>query len=281
MKHLIFSQNGLGQKRYGIEKTVTKLYHHYSNDMYFLQANKTFIKNTHNLSKNLFNLYEANNDLIKSPSNKIINIGGDHSMSIGSLSASLNRYGPDLKVIWIDAHADINTRSSSKSKNVHGMPLAFLTGIDSSDEYSYLSKYLRFENLCYIGIRQMDNEETKIINKYKIKKVLTDDFNHITDGITSRLINWCKHSPVHLSIDVDSLDPYFMQFTGTRVTQGLQLYSLLKFIDVFCQTANVVNVDLAELNLYNPDCKDMSEDEKNKSFHNFNLILRSLYDNLN
>ena len=64
-------------------------------------------------------------------------------------------------------------------------------------------------------------------------------------------------------------------FTTSEVTR-----ITIKFIDVFCQTTNVVNVDLAELNLYNPDCKDMSEDEKNKSFDNFNLILKNLYDNL-
>lgn len=277
ISNLIFFQNGLGQKRYGIERTVSKLYRYYNNDIYFSQSNKIFVKNTNNLSKNLLNLYNVNYNLIKTDNNKIINIGGDHSMSIGSLGASLNIYGSDLKVVWIDAHADINTICTSLSGNVHGMPLAFLTGIDSSDEYYYLSKYLKFDNLCYIGIRDLDIAETKIIKKYKIKTILSNDFNFMTNNITNKLIKWCKNSPVHLSIDIDSLDPYYMQHTGTKANRGLKMNALLKFINMFCHTTNIVNIDLAELNLYNPECYNLSKDEKNRSFNNFNLILKNLF----
>ena len=61
-------------------------------------------------------------------------------MAIGSLSAFLNKYDKQLKVIWIDAHADINTRSSSPSGNFHGMPLSFLTGLDKFDDFDYRFK---------------------------------------------------------------------------------------------------------------------------------------------
>ena len=83
---------------------------------------------------NLEILYQTN----KSISGKRINIGGDHSMAIASVADSLQKYN-DLKVIWIDAHPDINTRKSSSTQNYHGMPLAFLSGLDVYPELDYLS----------------------------------------------------------------------------------------------------------------------------------------------
>ena len=59
-------------------------------------------------------------------------IGGDHSIAIGSVAGSLDFYKKDVSVIWIDAHADINTYEASETKNLHGMPLSFLTGLDTS-----------------------------------------------------------------------------------------------------------------------------------------------------
>ena len=73
-------------------------------------------------------------------------------MSIATVADTLNR-NPNAKVIWIDAHADINTPDSSISKNLHGMPLAFLTGLTSPKEllnYTFIKNQLRFNNLLYI-----------------------------------------------------------------------------------------------------------------------------------
>ena len=77
-----------------------------------------------------------------------INIGGDHSMSIATVADSLNRYKQDnLKVLWFDAHPDINTYKSSKSKNVHGMPLGYLTGLCKSNNFPFIVNHLNFNNL--------------------------------------------------------------------------------------------------------------------------------------
>ena len=96
--------------------------------------------------------------------NKKINIGGDHSMAIATVADSLNRVPPGkLKVIWFDAHPDINTYKSSISKNYHGMPLGYLTGLCKSHYFPFITNYLNFENLLYIGIRDIDEYEKKII----------------------------------------------------------------------------------------------------------------------
>jgi arginase len=209
-----------------------------------------------------------------------INIGGDHSMGIGSVGASLNKYGPGLKVIWIDAHADINTRKSSPSGNFHGMPLAFLTGLDKSDDFDYICNLLPFENLCYIGIRDLDEEEISVVKKHNIKTVLTENFNNHIDTVIENIINWVGNSPVHISFDVDSLDPKYIQYTGTRVSEGLDLDQLVKFMGNMCASTDVKNIDLSELNLYNPDCVSLLDDEKTKSFDNFNLVLETIRQSL-
>merc|ERR1712062_561253 len=93
--------------------------------------------------------------------------GGDHSVAIGSLLGSLHEFeetkptvNSRLGVIWIDAHADINTLESSESGNVHGMPLAFITGIDRSWNWvNDLDLKLDFSDLYYWGIRDIDNAE--------------------------------------------------------------------------------------------------------------------------
>lgn len=272
LKNLLFFQNGRGQLRTGIERTVVELYNS-NTDI----AKTHLIPDSSYLKTNLKNLFEYNNDLL-SKSQKVINIGGDHSMAIGSLGSSLNVFGSNIKVIWIDAHADINTKLSSPSGNVHGMPLAYLSGLDKSPDYDYLKNRLNLNNLCYIGIRDLDSEEINTINKFGIKKILSHEFNSNIDTCCSDIIKWVGGAKLHLSIDVDSLDPKYMQFTGTRASGGLELDKLVKFIKEIKSNCEIVNADIAELNLYNPDCDNLlnKEEEKIKSLKNFNHILENL-----
>ena len=282
--NLIFFQNGLGQKRTGIEKTVQELLNYYNHRQKLSKTfnqNIYFVSDTGNLKQNLANLYSRNYDLMVLSNKPNINIGGDHSMGIGSVGASLNNYGPGIKVIWIDAHADINTRTSSPSGNVHGMPLSFLTGLDKSTDYNYLCNILPFVNLCYIGIRDLDSEEIETVKKYNIKTITPKDFNSDINSITNNIIDWIGSFPVHISFDVDSLDPIYIQHTGTRVSGGLELEPLIQFFKNICINTNVINFDISELNLYNPDCADMPEEEKTKSFENFNLVLDTICSGLN
>lgn len=276
MLNIIFFQNGLGQKRKGMERTVKELYQYYksNNSINNSSLNKFFIPDKKNLQKNLFTLHKVNEYLLNKTKYPIINIGGDHSMAIGSLSASLNKFDKKLKVIWIDAHADINTRATSPSGNFHGMPLGFLTGLDKSEDFSYIKKYLPTNNLCYIGIRDLDNEEINIIKKNNIKTINSNNFNSNINNILNDIDNWIGNDHVHLSIDVDGLDPKYIRYTGTIAPDGLELNQLLLFVETLSKTKNIVNVDLSELNLYNPDLNNF--EIKKKSKKNFNLLLKKL-----
>lgn len=137
-------------------------------------------------------------------------IGGDHSITIGTGAASLNKY-KNIKFIWIDAHADINTYSSSHSKNYHGMPLAYLTGIERDTRFSFIKNKLSFKNLCYIGLRDVDIYERKVINNKNINTIswesVNSDYYNCYEMYLKKFIN---NSPVHISFDVDSINPKYI-----------------------------------------------------------------------
>ena len=218
--------------------------------------------------------------LLSNNSDKIINIGGDHSMAIASIAANLNTYGTKLKVLWFDAHGDINTRQSSSTSNYHGMPLSFLTGLDSSPDFYYIKNKLIFNNLCYIGIRDLDPEEISTIKLYNIKNIKAENFNNSINKYIKDIIKWIGDSPVHLSFDIDSLDPKYMEYTGTRAPDGLELDKVLICLKEICSKTNIVNVDLSELNLFNPDLIPHNPEKQLYSVNVFLSIFNIIYNNI-
>ena len=108
----------------------------------------------------------------------VLTLGGDHSIAIGTIagtaSATRKRLGREMAVIWVDAHADINTPETSDSGNIHGMPLAFLTGLahDDKEEYfGWIKDDMRVSvtKLVYIGLRDVDAGEKRILRENGIK----------------------------------------------------------------------------------------------------------------
>lgn len=197
--------------------------------------------------------------------NNTLVVGGDHSVAIGSLMGSLyivdkmlqqNKYSKSkskykkLGCIWIDAHADINTLESSDSGNVHGMPLAFCTGIDKAWKWvNDIGLELGFEDLYYWGIRDLDNFEIDLIDNYGIK-VLTDkeECMEVID----------EYEYIHTSLDIDGLDPKYTPSTGTRADHGLELKDVLDYLYYLKFTNKCVGFDLVE---YNPDIGTDKEKE--------------------
>lgn len=107
-----------------------------------------------------------------------LTLGGDHSIAIGTIAgtakATRERLGREIAVIWVDAHADINTPETSDSGNIHGMPVAFLTGLakDDNEEYfGWLKEDMRLsvKKLVYIGLRSVDIGEKQILRENGIK----------------------------------------------------------------------------------------------------------------
>ena len=166
---------------------------------------------------------------------------GLHSISLSTVASSLKKYGEALNVIWIDAHADIHTRKSSETKNTHGMPLGSLLGHDPFFNFPTLLP----SQLTYIGLRDVDMYEKKVIYDNNIT-------NYDMDYIKTHSI-YCvvKHiskinGPIHLSFDVDSIDPDIFKCTGTPVKAGLNMTDIWKILSTIKD--KTVSCDFVEFN---------------------------------
>lgn len=250
--NIIYFPHKLGQKKNGVQ-----------NSYKVFQKLGTIVdcKNDGEyLFENLKNLYEANSN-----SNQVnLNIGGDHSMAIASVADSLNKYD-NLKVLWFDAHPDINTYEKSESKSYHGMPLSFLTGLDKNENFPYIKKHLDFKNLLYIGIRDIDYYEAEVIKKYNIQYIKPEDFNRNSDAALKKINDFIGNDPYHISFDVDGLDPCYIPCTGTAVKEGLDLYKVKYILDNL-NTDNLVNMDLTELNFELGDEQDQFKTLENTKY---------------
>lgn len=265
-KQIIFSYNHYGQKHTGFKNTIQTLEKHIN-----VNIKKDWVNCTGNLNDNLKNIYEKNTHVYGSR----MNIGGDHSMAIATGSYSLNKF-PNTKFIWIDAHPDINTYESSSTKNVHGMPLAFLTGIIKKHQYYFINNKLPFENLLYIGIRDIDNFERNIIENKKISTITSNECNNNIDETCKEISKFAKSSPLHVSFDIDSLESKLVPSTGTPVKNGLSKIAAKRILTHILNSHNVVNMDITELNLSLGSKKDKEVSLKNTLdiFNSLKIIKR-------
>ena len=189
----------------------------------------------------------------------VLTLGGDHSIAIGTISgtakAMRERLGREIGVIWVDAHADINTPETSDSGNIHGMPLAFLTGL-VSDKPDAPFGWLQAEHklspikLVYIGLRDVDRGEKKILRDNSIKAFSMHDIDrHGIGKVMDMALGWIGHdTPIHLSFDVDALDPMWAPSTGTPVRGGLTLREGDFIAECVHETGSLVALDLVEVN---------------------------------
>lgn len=208
--------------------------------------------------RNLEEIIETSETLSQSVSNSLSNnhfpliLGGDHSIAIGSISGVSKHY-ENLGVIWYDAHGDLNIPEESPSGNIHGMPLRILAG-DGDDKLVNIANYapkVKPENIVLIGMRDLDVGERQYIkdnniktytmaevDRYGIKQVIeetTDYLKEKTDGI-------------HLSLDVDALDPVETPGTGTRVLGGLTYRESHFALELLHNSNLVTSMDLVEVN---------------------------------
>jgi arginase len=241
----------IGQKKSGVEQGGDYL-------IKLFEMNK-FTKHIFDL--NSYDDYKKPYEHILNSNNFCINLGGDHSIGSPILQAQLDKYKDDILFIWIDAHADINTFDTSPSSNIHGMPVATLFGLMEhwwSSEKSHHK--LNPNNLLYVGIRDLDSGEVDFIN----------DLNITYFKNYSTMVNeWIQKHPagkIHISLDIDGLDPTVMPSTGTAVDDGLNINDVIEIIN---QTKNrLVSFDMVE---FNPLLG--TDEDKDNTFNNCKIIL--------
>ena len=160
-------------------------------------------------------------------------LGGEHTLSVATISAALQHYQGDLTVIWIDAHADINTPSMSETGNIHGMPLAALAGEPSgtvgacNDDWNELlatlgTWRLDIRNVAWYGLRDVDKAEREKLVGLPVTMHAID--RHGIQETVQRIDHFLRKSGqknLWISFDVDALDPILAPGTGTAVRGGL------------------------------------------------------------
>jgi len=189
-----------------------------------------------------------------------LSLGGDHSMAIGSVSGIL-KARPETRVIWVDAHADINTPELSKSHNIHGMAVAFLMRLIDPKQvpgFSWMADWpkLATNRIVYIGLRDVDPAEKEIlhtlgikafsmqqIDKYGIGKVVEMSFDHLASSAEDKQL-----PPLHLSVDIDSCDPFLAPSTGTKVRGGLSFREANYICEAAAETDCVGSMEMVEVN---------------------------------
>ena len=237
MKHILFP-NMLGQLKHGVEHSPVLL------KEFMKLKNTTTVNCNGSLESNLHRLYQKNQKIF----GQRTNIGGDHSMSLATVAYTLNKY-PDSKVIWFDAHPDINTSYSSETQNVHGMPLGFLTGLDEYEGFSFIKNTLPFQNLLYVGLRDIDHYEQNILNTCNIEQITSEEVNNNPTKVIRTIQDFIDNETFHLSFDVDCMDPSIMSSTGTPVENGILLKPMKKVLRNIMNSNKMVNMDITELNL--------------------------------
>ncbi len=218
------------------------------------------IEKFHSEEKGLRNydeIIEVNQKLNKEVSASIENnrfplvLGGDHSIAVGSVSAISKHYN-NLGVIWYDAHGDLNIPEESPSGNIHGMPLRILTGEGPKELLELNSNVIKPENIVLIGMRDLDKGERQFIKDHNIKTFTMSDIDKL--GIKEVIENTIEYlksrnvDGVHLSLDVDALDPLETPGTGTRVLGGLSYRESHFALELLHQSHLISSMDLVEVN---------------------------------
>jgi arginase len=239
----------------------------------FLQLNPGGLDTTIEQEKlrNAWNVAEATRETANAVKETLskgkfaLTIGGDHSVAIGTI-AGTSAVFDDYCVVWVDAHGDINTPSTTSSGNLHGCVLSFHFGLDNANTvegFEWVRPTLSPNRLVYIGLRDLDPAEKQIIkylgikafsmhevDKYGIGKVMEMALNHV---------NPKGDLPIHLSFDVDAVDPSEIPSTGTPVRGGLTFREAHFVAEAVSETGLLVAMDLMEVN---PALGDIKSAEK-------------------
>ncbi|KAI0811001.1 hypothetical protein BC629DRAFT_1589741 [Irpex lacteus] len=181
-----------------------------------------------------------------------VTLGGDHSLAMGTISGTLDQY-PDACVIWIDAHADINTAETTDTGNIHGMPVSFLLGLGAPiPEFAWVKPQLKPNKIVYIGLRDVDAGEKRILKENGIKAFSMHEVDKYGIGKVVELaldhVNPKRDLPIHLSFDVDALDPTVAPSTGTPVRGGLSFREGHYICEAIYETGCLVALDIMEVN---------------------------------
>lgn len=201
-------------------------------------------------------------------------LGGDHSVAIGTLAGLATKY-KNLGVIWYDAHADMNTDKTSPSGNIHGMPLAVSMGLGDERlvNLHHEGQKVRPENVIIIGARSIDPGERELIKELGMQVYTMHEIDKY--GMTAVMDKAIQHlqekqvDGVHLSLDLDALDPLYTPGVGTPVAGGVSYRESHLAMEILAESDLVTSAEFVEVNPI--------LDEKNKTADVAVALMGSLF----
>lgn len=190
-------------------------------------------------------------------------LGGDHSSVLGSVKGVLNNY-ENPGIIYFDAHADINTEVTTPTGNIHGMPIASLMGMGDKrlSGIGEARGVLKPENIVYIGLRDLDLGEREIIRNLGIKAFSVQDIDRLgIEEVMNEALEYISKNTdvIHVSFDVDCLDPKVAPGTGVKVLGGLNFREAKIALELTSQLDNICSVEFVEVNPLLDDQNETAE----------------------
>lgn len=182
-------------------------------------------------------------------------MGGDHCLSIGSISAVAHHcreIGKPLRILWLDAHADFNTSNITPSGNLHGMPVACLCGHGPA-ELTHLAGYapaIQPAWIRQIGVRSVDAEEKRFVQQHRLEifDMRFIDEMGMRQTMLQALDGMTADTHLHVSFDVDFLDPAIAPGVGTTVLGGPTYREAQLCMEMIADSGRLASLDIMELN---------------------------------
>lgn len=183
-------------------------------------------------------------------------LGGDHSVAVGTVSGMSQHYrkrGEKMGLIWMDAHADMNTPRTSPSGNVHGMPLACLIGAgpkELTNIYDYAPK-VDPANVVLVGIRDVDSLEKPLVKKSGVRAFTMRDIDERgMRAVMEEAVRIASDGAeaIHLSLDMDGVDPDEAPGVGTPVRGGFSYREAHLAMEILCDSRKVGSMEIVEVN---------------------------------
>ena len=186
-------------------------------------------------------------------------LGGDHALAAGTvagMAAHAQKQGRPFFALWLDAHSDINTPTTTDSGNLHGTPVGYVTGRDGFEAYPELPVKVEAQNICMIGLRSVDAPEKAILSELDV--MLVDMRRIDEEGISAPLKTFlervaAENGMLHVSLDVDFLDPSIAPAVGTTVPGGATVREGHLVMEILSDSDLVTSLDLVELNPFLDD----------------------------
>ena len=182
-------------------------------------------------------------------------LGGDHCLAIGSITAvaqHCRQHGKKLRILWLDAHADFNTSTITPSGNIHGMPVACLCGYGPAEltELGGGKPAISADSIRQIGIRSVDAGEKRLVNDvgldiYDMRYI---DEIGIKRAMEEALEGVDADTHLHVSFDVDFLDPDIAPGVGTTVPGGPNYREAQLVMEMIADSGRMASLDIVELN---------------------------------